>query len=98
MNTETLKRAAEWMGNLPENLNHENDSELWYLNVNAEWVLFNPHEDFNLLKKMVAKLSRNQFKAWRASMLEHWDFHMKVDQWLLTAPTKLCFEKLMEVI
>lgn len=95
MNIETLKRAAEFMG------------EAWYTDHSTKpyriyraGKLFNPHEDANLLKKMEEKLSPGQWETYKNLLYGEFRIAEEFDwmRWFKTAPTKLCFEKLMECI
>jgi len=107
MDIEILKRAADWMG---EEVAHENEHriEVKHYTTMVDGViyengteLFNPHEDANLLKKMEEKLSHKEFGVYENLMRQAWysnDAKENFTKWFKTAPTKLCFEKLMEVI
>lgn len=103
MEIETLKRGAKWMGyivyehgtgpfdNLPSPIPYAVDSDNRWKYIKD----FTFHEDANLLKKMVAKLTPEQFDKYWTWLVDE----APSLQWVLgEAPTKLCFEKLMEVI
>lgn len=65
MEIETLKRAAEWMG---LRFFSANQNGIWVKDGNKSLSFYNPHEDTNLLKKMIAKLNCHQKSAFGTSV------------------------------
>lgn len=102
MDIQTLKRAAEFVGTLPENLELVK-GDLYVYNVNEDMILFNPHQETGAhwLKKMELKLSPEQWENYKDFMLieflkENPDTSFLM--WFKTAKCSVCFPIIMEVI
>lgn len=70
-----------------------------------DFARFNPHEETgrHWLVEMISKLSPEQYESWDYLMFEIALKYSKSNypsyrQWLLAAPSELCFENIMEVI
>lgn len=95
-----LKRAAKFLGHRLEYILVE-DNEINVLNVNNHWVLLNPHEETgrHWLVEMEGKLTPNQWYKFAEIMYkECLNDENSLVRWFRTAPSELCFEKIMEVI
>ena len=107
-----LKRAAEFSGFTPPYIYGERNGVV-LVNTGTIYELdckiFNPHEETgrHWLVEMERKLDIVQYNEYKGLMLE--EFHKRpydedklethnFSRWFKTAPSELCFEKLLEVI
>jgi len=97
---EQLKKAAEFLGLVWGGLN---PSGTTCVRNGGDYDDFEPELETGAhwLKKMELKLSPEQWAIYEVLMIKEWKkITPMIDllMWFKTAPTKLCFEKICEVI
>jgi len=108
MDIEKLKRAADILGEEFRESPHDAGIGQIYSEKLERWTWFGPHQEegAHWLKKMELKLDRKKRSEYETSMSIHFSsirteegfLWCEFSFWFKTAPTKLCFEKIMEVI
>lgn len=94
-----LKLAAEFLGG---EFNIDMMTEQPAIKLNGNYGLFNPREKDgrHWLVEILEKFTDEQWKEYSEVMNNIW-IHIpdvEFEQWLSTAPSKICFECIMEVI
>lgn len=101
-----LKRAAEFLGEDVIDVDNS-PQKVWVKDegIALNIKIFNPHEKEgrHLLVEMLRKLDNNQFEAYVRLMVQAYLDNkegplLSMVRLIVTAPSKLCFEKIMEVI
>lgn len=102
-----LKKAAEFLGNKPESIN-DAFGKLYVINSDCVNKLFNPHEKEgrHLLVEMMDKLTDEQWELYVDKLLHGVYMYIPIAdrpkrgfyKWLITAPSDISFDCIMEVI